>query len=244
MESDCIAIIPARSGSVGLPGKNVSMLGGHPLISYSIAAAKLAGFNRVLVSTDSLEYAEIAKFYGAEVPFLRPIEISRDKSTDFEFMFHAMEWVNQHEPYVPEYWAHLRPTTPMREPKIMRLALSAIKQNSEATSLRSGHEVAESPFKWFLKDEDGFFIGLRDDLTSETINLPRQDFPKVYNPDGHIDIVRSSYVLNNSNLHGNKMLIFESPQTIEIDTKSDFEYLSYQFQQNGSALEEYLKEFN
>ena len=244
MKSDAIAIIPARSGSVGLPGKNVSLLGGYPLISYSIAAAKLAGIKRVLVSTDSQEYAEIAQFYGAEVPFLRPSEISKDKSTDFEFMLHAMEWIDQNESYIPEYWAHLRPTTPLRKPKIIRSALSAIKQHSEATSLRSGYEVAESPFKWFLKDENGYFIGLRDDLTPEKVNLPRQVFPKVYNPDGYIDIVRSSNVLNNSNLHGDKMLVFQSPQTVEIDTRSDFEYLSYQFQQNGSELHEYLKEFN
>lgn len=72
--NDIISIIPARSGSKGVPGKNLSILHGYPLLAYSIAAAKLAGVSRVLVSTDSKEYAEIATYYGADAPFLRPAE--------------------------------------------------------------------------------------------------------------------------------------------------------------------------
>ena len=244
MKSDILAIIPARSGSVGVPGKNISLLGGYPLISYSIAAAKLAGVERVWVSTDSEKYAAISRDYGAETPFLRPPEISKDDSTDFEFMRHAMEWMAQHESTVFEYWLHLRPTTPLREPKVLEDAVALIQQHPKATSQRSAHEAPESPFKWFLKDENGFFKGLSEDLTPEKVNLPRQMFPKMYNPDGYIDIVRSSHVLNHSNLHGDKMLVFESPQSTEIDTIADFDYLGYQLQKHGSKLQVYLKQFN
>jgi N-acylneuraminate cytidylyltransferase len=186
----------------------------------------------------------MAKQYGAETPFLRPAEISSDQSTDFEFMRHAMEWVSQHESSAPEYWLHLRPTTPLREPQILKNAIELIQQHPEASSLRSGHEVPESPFKWFLKDEDGFFKGLRDDLNPEKVNLPRQMFPKMYNPDGYVDIVRSSHVLHNTTLHGEKMLVFESPQCEEIDKQEDFEYLEYQFRRHGSQLQEYLKQIH
>ena len=87
--SECIAIIPARSGSKGIKNKNLKKLGNHPLLAYSIAAAKLAvKIDRVIVSTDSEIYADVAISYGAEVPFLRPKDLSKDKSTDFEFMFH------------------------------------------------------------------------------------------------------------------------------------------------------------
>jgi CMP-N,N'-diacetyllegionaminic acid synthase len=244
LKENVLAIIPARSGSKGVPGKNIAILGGHPLIAFSIVAAKLAGIKRVLVSTDSEEYARMAKQYGAETPFLRPAEISSDQSTDFEFMRHAMEWVSQHESSAPEYWLHLRPTTPLREPQILKNAFELIQQHPEASSLRSGHEVPESPFKWFLKDEDGFFKGLRDDLNPEKVNLPRQMFPKMYNPNGYVDIVRSSHVLHNTTLHGEKMLVFESPQCEEIDKQEDFEYLEYQFRKHGSQLQEYLKQIH
>ena len=158
MTRDVIAIIPARSGSVGVKGKNIVPLGGHPLIAYSIAVAKLMHVKRILVSTDSEEYATIARRYGAETPFLRPTDISQESSTDFEFMRHAMEWLKQYEGSVPEYWLHLRPTTPLRIPEVLEDALSMIQRYPEATSLRSGHEAPESPFKWFLKDKSGFFM--------------------------------------------------------------------------------------
>ena len=83
MNQNLIAIIPARSGSKGVPDKNIKLLGGYPLIAYSIAAAKLAGIERVLFSTDSEQYAKIATRFGAEVPFLRPAELSVDNSTDY-----------------------------------------------------------------------------------------------------------------------------------------------------------------
>jgi CMP-N,N'-diacetyllegionaminic acid synthase len=244
LKDNVIAIIPARSGSKGVPGKNIARLGKHPLLAYSIVAAKLAGIKRVWISTDSEKYAEIAKRYGGEVPFLRPTEISNDRSTDFEFMRQAMDWMDQNENTVPEYWLHLRPTTPLRDPKILKEAFELIQSNPKASSLRSGHEEPESPFKWFLKDDEGFFKGLREDLTPEKVNMPRQTFPKMYNPDGYVDIVRSSHVLHSTTLHGEKMLVFESPQCDEIDTKEDFEFLEYQFRKYGSPLQNYLKQFN
>ena len=78
LNQNTIAIIPARSGSKGVPDKNIKLLGRYPLIAYSIAAAKLAGIPRVIVSTDSEQYAGFAKRYGAEVPFLRPVELSEE----------------------------------------------------------------------------------------------------------------------------------------------------------------------
>ena len=235
-----IAIIPARSGSKGIPNKNIKHLGGHPLIAFSIAAAKLAKIDSVIVSTDSEEYAIISKKYGAEVPFLRPSEISSDNSTDYEFFRHAMEWVQKQEKIVPEYWIHLRPTTPLRDSDILRNAINFIMDHPEATALRSGHKVSESPFKWFLKDQNGFFKGLRKDLTAEKVNLPRQFFPIMYNPDGYVDIVRASHVLNNTTLHGNKMLVFESPKCTEIDIEEDFDYLKYEIEKKSSALLKWL----
>ena len=233
-----IAIIPARSGSKGVPGKNIKLLGGIPLFAFSIIAAKMMpSVSRVIVSTDSEEYAQIAKGYGAEVPFLRPNEISGDKSTDFDLFLHALNWFKENENLIPEYILHLRPTTPLRNPQIMEEAVKLFFENKNlASSLRSGHSAPESPYKWFLKDENNYFKGLRDDLTPEKVNLPRQSFPSVYIPDGYIDILKSSVILNSGTLHGDKMLVFESPFCVEVDTKDDFEYLEFQIEKEGSSI--------
>lgn len=240
------AIIPARSGSKGVPGKNIKLLGGIPLFAFSIIAAKMMpSVSRVIVSTDSNEYAEIAKFYGAEVPFLRPIDISGDKSTDYDLFIHALNWFKGNENYIPEFLLHLRPTTPLRDPQIMEQAVKLLLENNEiATSLRSGHNAPESPYKWFLKDENNFFKGLRDDLTPEKVNLPRQSFPSVYVPDGYIDVLKSSVILNSGTLHGDKMLVFESPYCVEVDTKDDFEYLEFQIEREGSTILNFHKNKN
>lgn len=236
-----VAIIPARSGSKGVLGKNINLLGGIPLFAYSILAAKMMnGVDRIVVSTDSEEYAQIANSFGAETPFLRPNDISGDKATDFELFKHALEWFDQNENYHPDFLIHLRPTTPLRDPTIMNHALDLFNtKKNEASSLRSGHAAPESPYKWFLKDENDYFKGLRDDLTPEKINLPRQSFPPVYVPDGYIDILKSFVIKDEQTLHGDKMLVFESPHCVEVDTAEDFKYLEYQIKNEGSPILDY-----
>jgi len=211
------------------------------LIAYSIAIAKILGINRVIVSTDSEKYAEVSVKFGAEVPFMRPKEIASDNATDYEWALHAMEWFKNNENFLPEYWFHLRPTTPLRKPKILIEAFNTIVNDENATSLRSAHLVPESPFKWFMKDDNGYFKGLRPDLTSEKVNMPRQYFPKTYNPNGYVDIIRSSYVLNNVDLHGDKMIVYETPVCPEIDTIKDFDYIKYSIQQNRPEILDWLK---
>jgi len=225
-----IAIIPARSGSKGVTNKNIKLLGGIPLLAHSIIAAKsMKGVERIIVSTDSREYADVANSFDAETPFLRPAEISGDKSTDYELFIHLLNWFKLNENYEPEYIIHLRPTTPLRDPSKMNEAFELFENNkSMASSLRSGHLAPESPFKWFLKDDENYFKGLTPDLTPQKVNLPRQSFPPVYVPDGYIDILKSKVILNSGTLHGEKMIVYESPFCIEIDTVNDFNYLDYE----------------
>lgn len=241
---DVVAIIPARSGSKGVPQKNVRLVAEYPILAYSIIAAKLApSISRVLLSTDSAEYAELGRRFGAEAPFLRPEPLAGDKSTDRDFFLHAMHWLDENEGAVPEWWIHLRPTTPLRDPTHIEAAIRTIQSRPDATALRSGHPASESPFKWFSRDEDGYFRGIRPhDPRPEYYNLPRQAFEAVYVPDGYVDIVRASQVLNSPSLHGNQMLGFESPPCIEVDTLSDFDRLEYELQRHGSPLLDYLKQ--
>jgi len=239
--NNIIAIIPARSGSKSVKDKNIAQLGGHPLIAYSIAVAKLSGLvERVVVSTDSQEYAEIATRYGAEIPFIRPQEYSTDTSTDRDFLVHAMQWFKQNEGECPEYWVHLRPTTPLREPAIVDAAIQQIMNDQNATSLRSGFKAPESPLKWFTKDERGYFQGLIKD-SDESYNLPKEAFDTVYVPDGYVDVVMESYVISGNQIHGDKMIGFESPVTTEVDSIEELAYIAYQLEKNGSKLKDFLE---
>ncbi len=232
-----VTIIPARSGSKSIPDKNILRLGKYPLIAYSIAAAKLSKYSsRVIVSTDSEKYASIAKDFGAEVPFIRPLNFSGDKSVDRDFLVHAMQWFLENESNLPEIWIHLRPTTPLRNPEIMDRAIDYFLKNPEATSLRSAHKAPESPMKWFIKEKN-YFKGFVD---SQISNLPKEMFKETYIPNGYIDIVKSSNVMKNFNIHGNKILAFSTPVVNEVDSIEEFEYISFQLKKQNLTLQNYL----
>lgn len=237
------AIIPARSGSKSIKDKNLALLGGYPLIAYSIALAKMTeGIDKVIVSTDSKEYAEIAQKYGAEVPFLRPKQLSQDSSTDYDFMSHAVKWFDENSIIAPDFWIHLRPTTPLRDPNIVKKAMSLIANRKDATALRSGHLSPESPFKWLRKNKEGFLTSLSgNDTNLDKYNGPRQDFPNVLIPNGYVDIVRSSFIKKKKLLHGDKVLAFESPFCNELDSYEELELLEFQLKKNNSSLIKYLE---
>jgi CMP-N,N'-diacetyllegionaminic acid synthase len=243
MKNDVIAIIPARSGSKSIKDKNLSNLGGYPLLAYSIVAAKLANhIDRIIISTDSEHYEEICHKYGAEVPFLRPKEISGDTSTDLDFMLHAMHWVHENEGKAPEYWVHLRPTTPLREPARIDDAIQMLISRPEATALRSAHVAPESPFKWFRLNKSGFLTALiSEDTNLDKYNQHRQSYPKAYVPDGYVDIVKSSFVMNSGQLHGSNVIGYESPYCIEVDSQEELDLLEFQLRKYGSPLWNYLK---
>jgi len=237
-----IAIIPARCGSKGVLGKNIKKLGAYPLIAYSIAACKISKrIDRIVVSTDSTEIAKIAESFGAEVPFMRPAELAQDNSTDLEFIEHAINWFEKNEGIIPEYLVQIRPTTPLREPELIDAAILKIIENNNATSLRSVHEIRESPYKMLGINND-FLGGLYpDDPRPEYYNLPRQNFPPVYQPNGYVDIIKSETVLKLKSLHGPKILSFITPDVGEIDTIDDFDYIEYMFQKKHYEIYDFLK---
>ena len=241
MENKIVAIIPARGGSKGLPGKNVKVLGGYPLIAYSVIAAKLTkGLDRIIVSTDSKEIARVAMKYGAEVPFMRPVEISQDSSTDLELFCHVIQWFEKNS-FIPHFLIHLRPTTPFRDVKEMERALELIQSRPESTALRSVHELSEPPHKMFQLDQNGYLAGFfPDDQRSEYYNLPRQAFPKAYHPNGYVDIIKTDFVRSNNNLHGSGMLGFVTPIVTEVDRLNDFDYLEYQLKRAKNSVYQHL----
>ncbi len=235
-----VAIIPARGGSKGVPKKNIRLLDGHPLIAYTIAAARMVpGIGRVIVSTDSEEIAGIGLAYGAEVPFRRPPELAHDRAPDRGFVVHALAWFRQHEGLVPDYLVHLRPTTPLRDPHLIQEAITRFKAHPEATALRSAHLAPESPMKWFTVDASGYFRTLRGSVPGvEDANRPRQEFLDVYIPNGYVDVLRTSFIESGEEIHGPRVLPFVTPPCIEIDTPQDFDYAAFCLRQTTHVLSE------
>src|SRR3990167_5226090 len=112
-----LGIITARGGSKGVPGKNIKLLGGKPLIAYSIEAAQKSGvFDRIILTTDDLKIAEVAKKYGCEAPFMRPAELAGDAVQHLPVLRHAVQWLKDNEGYSPDYCMTLQPTSPLPEP--------------------------------------------------------------------------------------------------------------------------------
>ena len=226
--ADIVAIIPARAGSKGVVDKNIKLLAGHPLIAYSIMAARLAsGIDRIIVSTNSEEYANIARGYGAEVPFLRPDNISGDTSTDYDFVKHLLDWMLCSEGGMPKYLVHLRPTTPLREEGYIDAAINCMKKNDGATALRSVHEMSESAYKTFEIEGDCLKSIGTNSFALDDSNSPRQKFEKTYQANGYVDVIKTAHVIQNNKLHGDYVIAFVTPHITEVDTVDDFDYLEY-----------------
>ena len=224
---DVVALIPARSGPKGVPNKNIKLLSGVPLMAYSIAVAlKSTLIDRVIVSTDSEKYAEIARSYGAEVPFLRPSDISGDIATDVQFFDHAIGWFKENEGYVPKYFAHLRPTTPFRDPKVIDDALKGF-IDSEFSALRSCHKMSESAYKAFEIEGNRFKLLCDGGFNIESANLGRQTYPATYDPNGYIDVIRSEMVQMHGLVHGDKVQAYITDTAYEIDEPNDIDFLEY-----------------
>jgi N-acylneuraminate cytidylyltransferase len=146
----CVALIPARSGSKRVSDKNVRILAGHPLLAYTIAAARASGpFARVIVSTDSDEYAEISRHYGAEVPFLRPAAFAGDLSPDIDWVeFTLKALAGAGDRY--DIFGILRPTNPFRQASTIRRAFRQFVDDPAADSLRAVEPCRQHPGKMWI----------------------------------------------------------------------------------------------
>ena len=236
------ALIPARSGSKGVPHKNIRRLGGYSLLHWSIAVARNCKcIDKIIVSTDSNEYAEQAKKCGAEVPFIRPKEISGDSANDYDFVSHALEFFLQKNTK-PDYIVHLRPTTPLRNPDLICEAVNVFLNNSNASSLRSVHEMGESAYKTFEINNDGKLKRIASNNTDlDSANNARQIFPTTYVANGYVDVLSTKFITNYSMLHGNHVIPFITPVSYEVDSEDDFSLLEYQILKDKTYLDKIFK---
>jgi CMP-N,N'-diacetyllegionaminic acid synthase len=145
-----VALIPARSASKRVPDKNIRPLGGHPLIAYTISAAQKSGiFSSVIVSTESQRYADIARSYGAEVPFLRPVEMAGDLSPDIAWLEYTLTRLRE-EGRQFDCFSVLRPTSPFRTPQTIQRAWKEFISQDGVDSLRAVEKCHEHPGKMWV----------------------------------------------------------------------------------------------
>lgn len=225
--SEVLALIPARGGSKGIPGKNIKRFAGYPLISYSIQAGlESERVGRVVVSTDDEDIAAISRDWGAETPFLRPKVFARDRTLDFPVLKHALDWLGEKEDYHPKVVVWLRPTSPIRPPDCVDDAVKLLLDHPEADCIRGVVEAGQNPFKmWTLDDESGALqplVGVEG--IEEPYNAPRQSLPTVYWQTGHIDALWSKNVYDKGSMTGDMLypLFIDRRYTVDIDLPSDW----------------------
>jgi N-acylneuraminate cytidylyltransferase len=206
----CVGLIPARAGSKRVPGKNVRVLGGHPLIAYAIAAARGSGvLDGVIVSTDSPEIAELAQGFGAEVPFLRPSEMAGDRSPDIEWIRHLLATL-EGEGRTWDCFAILRPTSPFRRAETIQRAWAAFRADGQADSLRAVQPSREHPAKQWIVDGSRMrpVMSNPDPATTPWHSMPYQALPPVYVQNASLEIARTAAPLLTGTIAGTAIMPF------------------------------------
>lgn len=221
-----LALIPARGGSKSIPRKNIRAFAGHPLIAYSIAAGLAAeSIERVIVSTDDPEIAEVARRYGAETPFLRPVEVSQDDTPDLPVFQHALRWLAEHEGYQPDIVVQLRPTSPFRRAWHIDQAVASLISHPDADAVRTVCVPFQNPYKMWRISPDGIMAPLLAvNGVAEPYNMPRQALPEVYWQTGYVDAAWAETILVKHSMTGMRILplIIDPSEWIDIDSPDDW----------------------
>ena len=225
-----LCIIPARSGSKGLPNKNILNFQGLPMLVWSIKQAQQSNYNkdiRIILSTDSEEYRQIGLKYGAEVPFLRPKEISGDLSTDYECIKHCLDYLEK-EDYIPDFIIQLRPTYPTRNVEILNNCIKTFIENrNKYDSLRTVIPFEKSPYKMYrVLDNKLKPLFNKVDSIIEPYNECRQKLPDTYLHNGYIDILNTN-IVKNGTISGENIYpyIMSKNEYHDIDTLKDLELI-------------------
>ena len=229
-ELEVLAVVQARGGSKSLPRKNIRPLAGHPLVAYSIAAGLAAKMvTRLIVSTDDEEIAEISRQYGAEVPFLRPLELAQDDSPDLPLFQHALRWLEENEGYRPDIVVQLRPTSPFRAVGLVDQAVETLLRRPEADCVRGVMVPNQNPYKMWRVRPDGFLEPLLDSEFEEPYNMPRQRLPETYWQTGHIDAIRYETIVDRQTLTGEKILplLIDPVYCVDIDTPAEWAFAEW-----------------
>lgn len=221
--SNVLAVIPARGGSKGLPGKNIKPLLGIPLIAHSILLAKMCSdIDKVVVSTDSDEIADVAQNFGADVPFIRPRELAEDCTPTWPVIRHALNVIESMDVQKYDFVMLLEPTSPGRSIDDVDGAFAKLQSSPDAEGIIGVSQPHFNPYWLSVVERDGWMENLIDGGRYER----RQDVPVNYFINGIVYIWRSDFVRNEvDSWRKGKSLIYETPEfrSISIDNEHEFE---------------------
>jgi len=220
-----VATICARGGSKGVPGKNIRLLCGKPLIVHTIEVAKKCQLiNRIIVSTDAPEIAEIAKASGAEVPFLRPKELATDDAPKLTVIKHAIQFLESEEGYHTDIVVDLDPTSPLRTEKDIEACVRMV-MDEGADNVFSVTKAHRNPYFNMVEVIDGK-VQLVKQLAQAVIR--RQDAPQVYDLNASIYVWKREALMNNDSIFLERTKIYVMPEwTTDIDNEVDFEFVEF-----------------
>ena len=216
-----LGIIPARGGSKTIPRKNIVPLLGKPLLAYTIEEGRRSKkLNRLIVSTDDEEIAEVAKTYYAEVPFLRPKELASDDATDLGVFQYTLKTLKQKEGYEPEIVVHLRPTAPLRRAEDIDRGIALLIE-SGADSVRSVTPVKEHPEKMWRMAGNHLSPFLKEGR--ELFNMPRQKLQELFVQNGSVDVAWSTTILQKNSMTGEDIrgFVMDSRASVNINDALD-----------------------
>ncbi len=225
-EYSILAIIPARGGSKGVPDKNIRELGGHPLLAYTVEAArKSKHIDAVVMTTDSERIARVAELHGAEAPFLRPEHLAADTSRTIDALVHAVGWLGEHGRRYDAV-VLLQPTSPLRTEREIDEAIETFFKNNRL-GLASVAEVVENPVLTRRLDS----YGILHPILPVCSTARRQDMPKFYHVDGAIYINKADDLTAETSLNDNPIAyVMPKMRSVDIDSLEDF-YLAERYLQ-------------
>jgi CMP-N-acetylneuraminic acid synthetase len=222
-----IAFIFARGGSKGLPGKNIKMFFGKPLIAWSIEQAKkVKSIHRVIVSTDSNDIAKIAEKFGAEVPFLRPKEISKDDSPEWMAWRHALSFLKETEGGMPEIMISIPATAPLRRVVDIKNCLNLFKKGNVDTVIAIT-KARRNPYFNIVKKKQNGYIDLVSRPTKKIYR--RQDSPLVYDMTTVAFVTDPQFIMQNKSIFNGRVKAVEVPVDVSIDIDSLFDFKMAEF---------------
>lgn len=225
-----VALIPARGGSKRVPRKNIRPLAGHPLISYTISAARRSGiFSAVVVSTDDEEIAEVARSRGAEVPFMRPAGIAGEKSPDIEWVDHALRNLAANGRHF-DCFSILRPTSPCRQPETIQRAWNAFRCEDGIDSLRAVEKCAQHPGKmWVIRGNRMLPLLPLSPQEQPWHSSQYQALPEVYVQNASLEIAWTRIALEQKTIAGNVILPFLTTEAegLDVNTEYDWNYVEH-----------------
>lgn len=217
-----LAVITARGGSKGVKRKALREVGGLPLIARTIAAAKEAEFlDRIIVSTEDIEIAEVSRRFGAEIPFMRPVELASDSTPGIEPLIHAVETLTEKFDYV----VLLQPTSPFRTGEDIDKAVRCCIDNN-ATTCATVNEADKSPYWMYNLTESQKLQPL---FEKESQIARRQDLPKAYALNGAVFVAETAFLLDKRTLFDDNTVgcLMPSERSLDIDTELDLQIADF-----------------